>query len=114
MTMGAEKSGRLRLRASILNGFLSSGAGTGSRPSVCETAPCKRSVLGSPLRGHAQGEQASEPERTAGSGAGKEIPDRLSLYQGSGCACFLTADVKGGSEDKRFYKKLIAKAETIV
>lgn len=35
------------------------------------------------------------------------------LFTGDRVCLLLTADVKGGSEDKRFYKKLIAEAESL-
>ncbi len=35
------------------------------------------------------------------------------IFTGDRVCLLLTADVKGGSEDKRFYKKLIAEAETL-
>ena len=35
------------------------------------------------------------------------------LFTGERVCLLLTADVKGGAEDKRFYKKLIAEAESL-
>ena len=35
------------------------------------------------------------------------------LFTGDRVCLLLSGDVKGGSEDKRFYKKLIAEAETL-
>jgi len=35
------------------------------------------------------------------------------LFTGDRVCLILTGDVKGGSEDKRFYKKLIAEAESL-
>jgi len=35
------------------------------------------------------------------------------LFTGDRVCLLLTADVKGGSEDKQFYKKLIAEAESL-
>ena len=35
------------------------------------------------------------------------------IFTGDRVCLLLTGDVKGGAEDKRFYKKLIAKAEAL-
>lgn len=81
MSMGADKERALEATNEYLEWFSSQVEPVQeARSGLCKAAPCKRAFLGTPLRGHVQVEHVPEPERTAGTGSGKEIPDRLSLY----------------------------------